>query len=222
MKEKRTMRVQGRAVVSGERDLVILRFSLNSKAMSYGTSLESMYKRVEMLRQELESVGVDRTELKTSNLSVSPHFESVKDKYVFSGYVASQNMKLELPMDRQHLNQVLDRVTESKSGAEMRISFGLKDESALRQRALEEAVANARKNAETLAKAAGVKLGNLLQVDYGWSEVYFRSEESSGLVIANREARDAPDVEPEGARLEDSVTTIWEMDGGRRRQDLEP
>ena len=222
MKEKRTIRVQGRAVVSGERDLVILRFSLNSKAMSYGASLENMYKRVEMLRQELESVGVDRTELKTSNLSVSPDFERVKDKYVFSGYVASQNMKLELPMDRQHLNQVLDRVTDSKSGAQLSISFGLKDESALRQRALEEAVANARKNAETLAKAAGVKLGNLLQVDYGWSEVYFRSEESSGLVIANREARDAPDIEPEGARLEDSVTTIWEMDGGRRRQNLEP
>ncbi len=219
MKEKRTIRVQGRAVVSGERDLVILRFSLNSKAMSYGTSLESMYKRVEMLRQELESVGVDRTKLKTSNLSVSPHFESVKDKYVFSGYVASQNMKLELPMDRQHLNQVLDGVTDSKSGAEMRISFGLRDESALRQRALEEAVANARKNAETLANAAGVKLGKLLQVDYGWSEVYFRSEleESSGLLIANQGASDAPNIEPEGARLEDSVTMIWEMDGNARR-----
>jgi len=95
----------------------------------------------------------------------------VKDRYVFEGYAASHSLQIELPVDKEMLNRVLGVISQGRSGAEIQIHFAVKDTEDLRQRALAEAVRVARLSADTLAQAAGVKLGRLQSMAHGRDEI---------------------------------------------------
>jgi len=131
---------------------------------------------------------------------------------VFVGYRASHVLQIELPADKQLLNWVLRQVAQSESGAEIRLTFSVKDKTGLRRRVLAEAVRAARENAEVLASAAGVTLGKLQQIEYGWAEVRFYDRDSSLLaaeVPAERTMH--ADIEPGDVAAEDSVTLVYEL-----------
>ena len=90
---------------------------------------------------------------------------------IFAGYVCTHNARLELPFDKKGLNDIIDTLSISLCMAEMRISFDIKDKEGLKNATLEQAVLMAKANAEILAKTAGVRLGPIQAIEYGWSEV---------------------------------------------------
>jgi len=82
---------------------------------------------------------------------------------------------------------------------EVRVSFELEDRDGFRQRLLAVAVEAAHRNAATIAAAAGVRLGPIAGIEYGWSEV----RAASPLVYESRAMRGvaAPtSFEPERSR----------------------
>ncbi|MGE5581863.1 MAG: SIMPL domain-containing protein [Bacillota bacterium] len=206
----RTVRVQGRAVVAAEPDLAILNFELEARDYDYERSSLELNRRVELLRGELEKAGVERKALKTTNFKIDTDYEWQNSKRIFKGYKASHDLILELPFEREVLNRVVRTVAESASEAEMRISFGVKDEEKLRRTALAKSVAVARRNAEVLAEAAGVSLGEIIDIEYGWTEVRLRSsfQLNADMVC---EAASGPDFEPTEVEAEESVSVVWEI-----------
>jgi len=80
-------------------------------------------------------------------------------------------MKIELPVSKELLNRTLRHIAHDHSGAQINLTFSVKDKESLRQRVLEEAVRTAKSHAGILASAAGIRLGKLQQIDYGWAEV---------------------------------------------------
>jgi uncharacterized protein YggE len=103
-------------------------------------------------------------------------------------------------------------VAQGHSGAEISLTFSVKDKDALRKRVLTQAVQAAKENAETLAKAAGVKLGKLIQMDYGWAEVRIYEREASMLCEMSAEPpQSQADIEPEDVTAEDNVTLVYEI-----------
>lgn len=54
---------------------------------------------------------------------------------------------------------------------ELSIAFTVKDPTAVNEALLREATVNAKKKAELLCEASGVKLGQLLTIDYNWDEL---------------------------------------------------
>ncbi|MBI5818673.1 MAG: SIMPL domain-containing protein [Verrucomicrobia bacterium] len=206
----RVLRVQGKAVVSANPDQVVLSFALALKGGSYADTINALNEHVEILRRDLGTSGVPRDDLKTTNFAVHTTFRKEKGRDVFDGYVASHNLKLTVPMDRDRLNQVLATVARSLSEPRINISFSLKDDAPLRKRALEAVVANAKQNAQVLATAAGITLGKILSVEYGRFEMQISSsvdycmESCSGPMAT-------PDITPEEVDAEDSVTVTWEI-----------
>ena len=82
----------------------------------------------------------------------------------------------------------------------------------MRKLVLEDAVRKAKTNAETLAAAAGVRLGALVQMDYGWLEVRFSTGEYDCCCESGEDnPMVPPDIEPEDVKAEDSVTLIYEI-----------
>lgn len=77
-----------------------------------------------------------------------------------------------------------------------------------------EAVRVAKKNAAALTAAAGVKLGKLQQIDYGWSEVRIYDREASVLCEGDSPLPSCSeaDIEPEDVSAEDNVTLVYEIE----------
>lgn len=209
----RILKVQGKGHVSVEPDLVTLSFEVDTTAKDYAECLRKLNEQTEDLRASMTAAGLGRAELKTSAFSVRVDTKYKDGQHLFVGYCASHNMKIELPADKELLNKALRSVAKGHSGAEIRLTFSVKDKDGLRKRVLAEAVRVAKENAVALTAAAGVTLGKLQQIDYGWAEVRIYDRE------ANLACESAPpmssncdtDIEPEDVAAEDSVTLVYEM-----------
>jgi uncharacterized protein YggE len=205
------MKVQGKGRVSTEPDIVTLSFDVEVKVRDYEDCLRTLNVRAEDLRQSMIASGLDKAQLKTSAFTVSVETQYKDGQHVFAGYSASHRMQIELPVDRALLNKVLRHVAQGHSGAEIRLAFSVKDKDALRKRVLAQAVQTARENAETLASAAGLKLGKLMQMDYGWAEVRIYDREASMVCGAPAMPAFDADIEPEDVGAEDNVTLVYEI-----------
>lgn len=208
----RVMKVQGKGHATMEPDMVTLAFDVEATAKEYEESVRDLNARADDLRESMAASGLDKARLKTTSFNVRVETEYKNRQYVFAGYKATHKMQIEVPMDKALLNKVLRHVAQGHSGAQINLTFSVNDKDALRRMVLIHAVQIARENAETLAEAAGVKLGKLMQMDYGWTEV--RIFEGEACMIAegaeDMSAYDA-DIDPEDVAAEDSVTLVFEI-----------
>lgn len=208
----RLLKVQGKGHVNTEPDIVTLSFDVEAKAKDYEESLRHLNSQADDLRGSITAAGLDRTTLKTSAYTVRVETQYKAGKHIFEGYAASHQMKIEMPVDKALLATVLRLVAQGHSGAEIALTFSVKDKDALRKRVLTQAVQAAKENAQTLATAAGVNLGKLIQMDYGWAEVRIYDREASMVCQASAETpQSEADIEPEDVTAEDTVTLVYEI-----------
>ncbi|MEW5784038.1 MAG: SIMPL domain-containing protein [Bacillota bacterium] len=207
--DKRTIRVRGSAKVSGAPDWVAISFKLISQDYEYANSMEQLAVQTDSLRQELASVGLDKESLKTFQFNIETDFEWVKERYIFKGYKATHNLRIEFPFEKDYLNKVLRVLSRTKSQASFKISFEVKDPELLRQQAIAGAVKNSRENAKVLAEASGVTLGEIIEIDYSWSEIHFQPIVNYSCLEAA--SPPAYDITPEDVDVSDSVTVIWSI-----------
>lgn len=211
----RVVRVQGHGEATAPADRVVLGFDIGAWDRDYSAAVEALNDRVEDLRGDLAALSVPRKHLKTSNFRVNPTYETInrlgREQRQLSGYMASHFIRLELPLENEQLNRILQAVSQGESEPSISISFEVEDSAALRQQALDNAVSEARRNAETLAEAAGVALKQILSIEYGWSEV--RMEAKHYLLAQPRGAglAAAPDLEPQDVDASEKVTVTWEI-----------
>ena len=68
----------------------------------------------------------------------------------------------------------------------------------------------AKDNAQTLSQSAGVQLGEILRIDYGWTEVRFE-ERVMSYDSAEMPTSPMPDIEPAEMTASDNVTVVWKI-----------
>lgn len=213
---ERTITVKGTGKVSVAPDLIAVSLTIKSLDKDYEKSMKNASDKLAALEETLEEIGFEKNALKTSYYNVSAEYRNTYDKNgssrsVFMGYASRQDLKLEFDFDTGTLSKVLSAVAGCISEPELEIRFSVKDKSAVSDALLENAAQNARKKAEVLTKAAGVKLGELLSISYNWAELDLYSDTNYGI-----EARclcDAPniamDITPDNIEVGDSATFVW-------------
>ena len=206
------MKVQGKGRLAVEPDIVTMSFDVETKSHDYAETLRKLNTRTEDLRTSMKTAGIDRTELKTTNFNVSIDTQYKGGEHIFAGYSASHCLQIELPVDKELMNRILRHIAKGHSGAKIKISFSVKDKETLRKRVLAEAVRVAKTNASALAEAAGVTLGKIHQIDYGWAEIHIYDREASMVCQPALESPDYDaDIEPEDVVSEDNVTLVYEI-----------
>ena len=193
------IRVQGRGRLRADPDLTVLGFQVRGRSTDYADAVERAAIEVEAIRAALEAQGVSRAALKTTRFGVAldEEWDPKRQKRLFQGYAGG----------------VLDAIADAAPGVELRVSFELADSDAFRQRLLAAAVGAARRNAATIAGAAGVSLGPIAGIEYGWTELHV----ASPLVYESRAMRGAmtpTSFEPEAVEGEESVTVSWTIADG--------
>lgn len=207
--QRRIIRVRGKATASAQPDWVVISLEVGSQHRDFGRCTGELAHLTETLRQDMERVGVDRDQLKTGHLSVSTSFDYQDQKRVFVGYEARHSLTLEFDLQAESLNRVLKMLGQAKSRSKFTVRFSVKDPEPVRDQALEEAVKKAREKARLLAKASGVSLGELLEIDLSWSDIYIHS--SSEMIVDSHATTPGYDITPEDVDFEESVNLVWQI-----------
>ena len=215
----RTISVKGIGSVKAAPDYVVINMELESRSQDYEAALELASGKIGLLGAALESIGFDRKALKTTNFDVSTDYERAMDKNgnyksVFKGYICSHSLKVEFDFDTKLLARVLCAVSECSVHPELSICFTVKDPSAVKKELLVSAAKNATEKAQILCEASGTKLGELISIDYNWSELSIISHtnyalEEKCMAMPMGSALANIDIEPDDIDLRDTVSFVW-------------
>lgn len=216
----RTITVKGIGRVSAKPDYVVLSMVLESGDMDYDKAMELANKQLEQLREALSKAGFDKKALKTADFNVRTKYDNVRDDSgnyhsEFNGYSVFHRLKLEFDLDSERLSKALSAVSGSTSNPELSIAFTVKDASAVNEKLLYAAAQNAAQKAKVLCAASEVELGELLSVNYSWSELNILSDTRCQVP---RFLRSAPaseashiDIEPDDIDVRDTAEFVWEI-----------
>ncbi len=216
----RVITVKGTGKASAKPDFVVISMSLHARDRNYDRAMDLAGQYVQHLTETICAIGFEKSDLKTSNFNVHTEYENVKDRNgnynrIFKGYVVDHSLKLEFDFAMQRLSQALSVIAGCLSNPDLSIRFTVKDASAVNKEMLRSAALNARRTAEILCEASGVKLGQLLNVDYNWGELEIYSHTQYRLDEECLPCAAAPrgiDIEPDDIDVSDTVTFVWEID----------
>lgn len=215
----KTITVKGIGNVSVKPDWIIVSMKLETENKEYEKTTELAAERITLINESLAKIGFERNSVKTTDFNVRTNYESVKDKNgnyksVFKGYVCNHRLKVEFDFDTKRLAQVLSAISECLAKPEFSISFTVKDSSAVSSELLKSAVKNAKEKAEILCSASGVKLGELVSIDYNWGEINLYSDtnyEVGDRFMAKAACLSNIDIQPDDIKTSDTATLVWEI-----------
>jgi hypothetical protein len=130
---------------------------------------------VNKIISDIKALGISEKDIKTTNYSINPNYGTggaVPMMYPIrdggnniTGYTVMQNLEVKInPTEK--VNKVIDAVTKSGANLVGGVSFTFSEELSekLENQARKEAVADAKKKAQNLANASGIRLGKIVNV----------------------------------------------------------
>jgi uncharacterized protein len=124
--------------------------------------------RQQAVIEAIVAAGVSREQISTENYNVSTDTRIVRDGQdpVVVGYVVTNEVRVEIRRTEQ-VGPVLDAALGKGANQVNAVQWFSSNTDAARRQALSDAVAKARGDAEAMARAAGGKLGGLLEIATG-------------------------------------------------------
>lgn len=216
--DKRRIHIRGIGTAAQTPDLVSLSLTLAAQHNEYAAAMKIGSQQVEMLREAIVDAGFKADELKTINFNVRAVYESEeyrdgnskRNRQVFAGFECRHDLKLTFDFDNDKLNRALDTIAVNLAQPKISIAFAVKDTAALNDEILKSAAQDARRKAEILCAASGVKLGRLIDINYSWDDS--RAQETIVYGECASVDKNAFDLQPEDLIASDSVDFLWEIE----------
>lgn len=204
----RVLTVSGTGEAAAAPDLATLSIGVEAEGATASEAVRAMSAQMAATIARLKSGGVADRDLQTSGLSVGPRYNYQNNQSPkIIGYTASNTVTAKL-RDVKKAGALIDAAVKDGANRLNGLSLGFADSAPLENKARAAAVADARAKAETLARAAGVTLGPILQIQDGFAEApptpIYRAAAAPAV------AKAVP-VEAGESSISASVTLIYEI-----------
>lgn len=218
---ERTIRVTGKGKLAVKPDLIELTLSIKDIKKEYDELLKRSSSATNEVKELLEKIGFERKNIKTKSFDINIEYDNYRDKNdkwveEFKGYSFIHKMKIEFEANNKMLGCVLYTLSKSTSYPSFSISYTVSNPEKYKNKLLENAINNSKEKAIVLANASGVKLGNILSIDYSWSELRISSspfEKKKWFFEEDNDESDyVIDVEIDDIDVTDTVTVIWDIE----------
>ena len=211
---ERTIRVKGKGKISVKPDIIKITIKAEGLRWNYDETIEQSTQDTRILRDALKNAGLDPKDLKTTYFSIDSKYESYRDKNDdykdrFVGYKYEHRTYIKFENDNKILGKVLYELAHCDVKVKFDINYTVKDKERVKNDLLEKAVEDSTTKAKVLAKASGVKLKEILGIDYSWGEIEIYSETMNDLMVCEAASRYDIDIEADDIDVQDTVTITW-------------
>lgn len=213
--EAPTLTVSETGTVTHAPDTVFATFGVDTS----GKTLAEVQKRNSIVMgkvmDRLRDLQIDKERIQTSSFTVSPHYRPLPNRPADAlpaspeivGYVVSNMVTVEIrALDR--VGVVIEEVMKAGANTFQGLSWGLREEQAVRLGALRQAAAKAREKASVLSEALHVKLVRVLSVNEGGPVM--RPSAPVARMTMEASAGDVP-ISAGELKIEATVTLVYEI-----------
>lgn len=213
----RTIRVKGKGKISVKPDTIKITIKAEGLCWNYGETIEQSTQDTRILRDALKNAGLDPKNLKTTYFSIDSKYESYRDKNddykeKFVGYEYEHRTYIKFENDNKILGKVLYELAHCDVKVKFDINYTVKDKEKVKNDLLEKAVKDSTTKAKVLAKASGVKLKEILKIDYSWGEIDIYSSPMDDLMVREAASTYDIDIEADDIDVQDTVTITWTIE----------
>lgn len=162
----RSISVTGQGEASGPPDRAQISAGVQTLAKTVAQASQENQSIVEAIMRALAQQGVDKEDIQTANYSIWPEQQQdpqQANQVLITGYRVSNVVNVVVE-DIDKVGDILAAVTNAGANSIHGVNFMVEDTAVLEQRARAAAMADARTQAEELAKLAGVGLGDVLTI----------------------------------------------------------
>ena len=218
----RLLKVTGKGKISVKPDTIRILITQTAIKKKYEDAVRESADAKAEITDGLAKLGFDKKDLKTLHFDVNTEYEGyeAKDhswKQRLVGYRYTHRMKLEFPSDNERLGRVLTLLASCGGAPEFTIQYTIADQEKAKNGLLAKAVEDSRAKAEVLSAAAGVKLGEIVTIDYSWGEGDIVSPPMRNMALRECKASGAMDngiafdIEADDIDITDTVTVVWSL-----------
>lgn len=164
----RTVAVAGRGEVTAQPDIAFLTLGVEARNPSMEAARKTVNDTVGRVLALCKDLGIDANLVGATRLQVQPDYSwnEQQRKRVLEGYVVSRQVRVEL-RDLEKLGPLIERAIDAGVNQASDPALDSSRRKDLEREALARAVEDARLNAETLARAAGMRLGSVRRLNAG-------------------------------------------------------
>jgi hypothetical protein len=166
----RTVSVSGSGEVAAEPDMAYVTLGIEARRPTLAEARADVSAAVDRVLKLTRDLRIDPKQVNATRLNVQPEYNwNPKDrKRIPIGYLVTRNVQVEL-RDLEQLGPLLERAVDAGANQVSGPALDSSRRKELEREAMGKAVADARLNAETLARAAGVGLGPVRTMNGGVS-----------------------------------------------------
>lgn len=200
------IRVTGTGRTSVAPDTIEISLNVKESDGKEQKALQKADDRVVALKQEIKKLGIDEKRVVTKNFSISQYNKL---------YNVSYSIVLSIDYDTKLLGKALSCLSESLNHTDVRVNFSLKNQEGIKEKVITDAVANAKEDAQILANASGVKLGNVLSISHSFNMLRinrgYSNTECLSMAKASVSVESFDDMNVDEINFEAHVNMEWEI-----------
>ncbi len=164
----RTLSVTGEAEASAAPDMATVNVGVTAEAATAAAATDQASAAMTAILVKLTTLGIDPADAQTSGLRLTPRYATTvlgnTDYSTVNSYSAANDVRIKV-RDLSALGALLSGVIGSGANTLNGVEFGLQDPAALLDEARLAAVAEAQRRAALYAGAAGLTLGEIVQLN---------------------------------------------------------
>lgn len=205
-----TFSVSGEGKVTMLPDIAIVVAGVTAQGASVTKVQQELNVKINAVSAAVKKLGVDEKDIKTSYYNISPTYDYSSSSQRITGYQANSNLTIKV-RKIDTVNSVIDAATAAGANEVSDVHFDVDDKTKAENQAREQAVTDAKAKAETAARAAGFKLGRVINYreDGGSSPRPMMYDEAKSLPITG--GGEPTQVEPGSSELSITVTLSYEI-----------
>jgi len=164
------LHVVGNAKVTVTPDIGILNIHVSSTEPTMSGAIKTLGDKTRDYTQILTQLGFKQEDIKTTGFSVAKNrIYPPRGGYIDSGYIASQNIRLEFANEKDIFSRILNKFAASDNQVDFSFDFKLSDKrkKEVEGELLKLAIKDAQQKAQIMAEAAGKKLVRIQSIRYG-------------------------------------------------------
>lgn len=204
--DRRTVTVSGTATIRSAPDQALVSLGVQTQANTAQGALQQNADRMTKVFAALAALGITKDDLATSNVSLWPVYGNSGTD--ITGYQASNQVDVTVH-DVTKAGEVIDAGVDAGANLTNGISFTMSEDNPALDRALADAVRDARGKAEIMASAGDASLGQVVTIVESSAPVYPPIYYGRDMAVA--EAGAATPIEAPTLESQVSVTVTWEL-----------
>lgn len=202
--------VSGEGKVTIIPDIAVVSVGVTAQGNTVSRVQDELNRNMNAITDAVKKLGIESKDIKTSSYRVSPTYDYESANNRIAGYQAKATLTVKV-RKIDSANSIVDAATANGANEIHGVTFDVDDKTGAENQARELAVKDAKAKAEAAARAAGFRLGNVINYSEGGGAAPRPVMYDSAKALPIAGGGEPTQVEPGSSEITVNVTISYEI-----------